>query len=164
MPTCSHCGQPLEVFHFAPAAPPLGHLLDAQTDELGQSRFQVFEMSHLMALATTCAFTPRYTPGPVNCQPSSPLAPPRPRHPRRGQTGLGARASLNLDGRSPRRGRVAREIATAQAAIAAPLLEGATRNRPARKAATDLYSWRPHASPRPIQGTYSDDAIWCTMV
>ncbi len=29
---------------------PLGHLLDAQTDDLGQGRFQVFEMSHLMAL------------------------------------------------------------------------------------------------------------------
>src|SRR5262249_58343377 len=29
---------------------PLGHLLDAQTDNLGQGRFQVFEMSHLMAL------------------------------------------------------------------------------------------------------------------
>jgi type IV secretion system protein VirB4 len=29
---------------------PLGHLLDAQTDDLGHGRFQVFEMSHLMAL------------------------------------------------------------------------------------------------------------------
>jgi len=29
---------------------PLGHLLDAQTDDLGEGRFQVFEMSHLMAL------------------------------------------------------------------------------------------------------------------
>ncbi len=29
---------------------PLGHLLDAQTEDLGQGRLQVFEMSHLMAL------------------------------------------------------------------------------------------------------------------
>src|SRR3989440_2468510 len=29
---------------------PLGHLLDAQTENLGQGRLQVFEMSHLMAL------------------------------------------------------------------------------------------------------------------
>jgi type IV secretory pathway VirB4 component len=29
---------------------PLGHLLDAQTEGLGQGRLQVFEMSHLMAL------------------------------------------------------------------------------------------------------------------
>jgi type IV secretion system protein VirB4 len=29
---------------------PLGHLLDAQTDDLGRGRLQVFEMSHLMAL------------------------------------------------------------------------------------------------------------------
>ena len=29
---------------------PLGHLLDAQSEDLGQGRLQVFEMSHLMAL------------------------------------------------------------------------------------------------------------------
>src|SRR5207237_8635425 len=29
---------------------PLGHLLDAQSGDLGQGRLQVFEMSHLMAL------------------------------------------------------------------------------------------------------------------
>ncbi len=29
---------------------PLGHLLDAQTEDLGEGRLQVFEMSHLMAL------------------------------------------------------------------------------------------------------------------
>src|SRR5438093_7656523 len=29
---------------------PLGHLLDAQNEDLGQGRFQAFEMSHLMAL------------------------------------------------------------------------------------------------------------------
>jgi len=27
-----------------------------------------------------------------------------------------------------------------------------------------LCSRRPHASPRPIQGAYSDGAAWCTMV